>query len=90
VAGTLQTGADGVMVQQLKPGLARDLLGGGGGDDAKLGLGLGQRRLDIEPRLPAGRLGEQGTHARVWDAQGGGFFLHGSPLPNADCGPWIV
>ena len=43
-------------------GLGADLAGRLGRDDAELGLGLGQGRLEIQPLLDAVLLGEDGAH----------------------------
>ena len=57
--------------------LADNLPRGAPGDDAQLALRLGERRLDVQPRLEARRLGEQRPHAGIVDPEGRGLFLHG-------------
>ena len=65
MAGARESRPDGLPVQEREVRLARDLLGGQRGDDAELGLGLRQRRLHVEPRLVARRLGEERADAGI-------------------------
>ena len=69
VAGLREPGAHGGQIEVLQLRLGDDLARGGRGNDAELGLRLGQRRLDVEPRLEARGLGEEGAHARVLDPE---------------------
>ncbi len=69
VAGLREPGAHGGQIEVLQLRLGDDLARGGRRDDAELGLRLGQGRLDVEPRLEARGLGEEGAHARVLDPE---------------------
>jgi len=53
VARACETLIDARAIQQLQPGRTRNRLGRLLGDDAELGLCLGQRGLHIQPSLPA-------------------------------------
>ena len=48
-----------------------DRLGGGGGDDAELGLGSGQRGLNVKPGLPAIFQLVERADAQIRNAGGG-------------------
>src|SRR5206468_4317540 len=52
-----------------------DRLGGLLRDDAELGLGMGQRDLDIEPGLPAVFLLVEGADAGIGNPRGGRQFV---------------
>ncbi len=69
VAGLREPGAHGGQIEVLQLRLGDDLARGGRGNDAELGLRLGQRRLDVEPRLEARGLGEEGAHAGILDPE---------------------
>ena len=69
VPGHAQPLGHALEVEQLEPRLALDLLGGCGGNHADLGLGAGQRDLDIEPRLPARVAREKLPDPGIADAQ---------------------
>src|SRR5207248_4920826 len=75
VAGAGETLVDTGAVEQVEPGGAHDRLGRFGRDDAELGLGAGQCRLDIEPGLPAVFQLVEGADAGVGDARGGRQFV---------------
>ena len=68
VAGAGEAFVDARAVHQLEPRLGGDRLGRLGRDDAELGLGAGQRGLDIEPGLPAVLQAIEGADAGIGHA----------------------
>jgi len=72
VAGAGETFVDLFAVHQLEPRLGRDRLGRRRRNDAELGLGAGQRHLDVEPGLPAVLQAVERAHPRIGDAARGG------------------
>jgi hypothetical protein len=71
VPGALEALVDPGAVEPLEPGGGADRRGRRRRHDAELGLGLGQRRLDLEPGLPAVFLGIEGADAGVLDPRRG-------------------
>ena len=75
-----------VEVEQLEPRPALDLRRGRLGNHADLGLGPGERDLDVEPRLPARLAREEIADAGVADTQRGrSVFGHRAPLDARRC-----
>ena len=72
VAGARETFVEPGAVHQVVMRRLYDGRGGFVGDDAEFGLRLGQRRLDIEPGLPAVLQPIKRANAGVGDAGGGG------------------
>jgi hypothetical protein len=60
--------------------LAGDLSRGRLGNDAELGLGLGEGGFHVEPGLEARRFREERPPPGVIDAERGGLVLHGRYL----------
>ena len=75
MAGAGETLIDALAVEAAELCGAGDRLGGFLGDDAELGLGTGQRDLDIEPGLPAVLLLVEGADAGIGNPRGGRQFV---------------
>jgi hypothetical protein len=65
MAGAGKALIDPGTVEKFEPGLGRDRVGRLLRDDAELGLGFGQGRLDIEPGLPSVLLGIKRADPRI-------------------------
>ena len=81
VAGAREAFVEPCPIEQLEPGRLADGGSGARRNDAEFFLRLGQRHLDIEPRLPAALLFVEGAQPRIGDARGGGEGVgHGGGL----------
>ncbi len=84
--GAGQAGSNRSEIEVREVCLASDLAGGAVGNDAQLGLRLGQGRFDVEPGLEARGLREQRPHAGVVDPERCRFLLHESDLSHGGHG----
>lgn len=75
VPGARKSLVDAGAVEEFEMRRPPDRLGRRVGDDAELGLRLGQCRLDIEPGLPAIFLAIERSDAGVRHARGGWQFI---------------
>ena len=77
MAGAGQALAHRGQVEEGEVRLGDDLARGRLRDDLQLGLGQRERGLDVQPRLKARRLREEGPYAGVVDAERGRLLEHG-------------
>ena len=68
MAGAGEAFVDALAVHQLELRICSNRLRGLGGDDAELGLGVGEGGLDVEPGLPAVLQPIERAHAGIGDA----------------------
>jgi hypothetical protein len=75
MAGAGEALIDALAVEAVELGGAGDRLGGFLRDDLELGLGMGQRDLDIEPGLPAVLLAVEGADPGIGNPRCGRQFI---------------